>query len=177
MILGIALFVASGAAVFAVIAVHEFGHYLAGAAGGIPRGAMRIRLFTFPQHVALQCDRRWLHPIHDYDHYAAAAGSFLKDGLRAGSYVAGGLLTQTVAFVCLVFALSAFDLPRLWITPIVCASASVPILYLGYDLIVTQLVKKPSGDFSFLWRISPMASVALTLFVIGVHAGTLIRFF
>ena len=40
--------------VFTLIAVHEAGHYLAGLTAGIPAAAMRIRLPTFPQHVALR---------------------------------------------------------------------------------------------------------------------------
>jgi hypothetical protein len=40
--------------VFALIAVHETGHYIAGLTAGIPATAMKIRLLTFPQHVALR---------------------------------------------------------------------------------------------------------------------------
>ena len=39
--------------VFTLIAVHEAGHYLAGLTAGIPASVMKIRLLTFPQHVAL----------------------------------------------------------------------------------------------------------------------------
>jgi hypothetical protein len=56
MILAIIVFLVCAVAVFGLIAVHECGHYFAGAAGEIPRDAMKIRLFTFPQHVALKSE-------------------------------------------------------------------------------------------------------------------------
>jgi hypothetical protein len=173
MIIGISIFFACVASIFGIIAVHECGHYLAGAAGGIPWSAMKIRLFAFPQHVDLRSEGRWLQPNRDYDRYVEASMTLLKDRTRAGFYVSGGLLVQTLAFACLVFGLTSADIPRFWITPIVCALVSVPCLYLCFDLLFTRFAGKPCGDFSFLWKISPVASVALTLFVLGVHGGVL----
>jgi hypothetical protein len=173
MIIGISIFFACLFAVFGIIAVHECGHYLAGAAAGIPRHAMKIRLFAFPQHVALWSEGRWLHPIRDYDQYVTTSMSLLKDRLRAGIYVAAGLLVQTLAFVCLVLGLKATGAPGFWITPMACALVSLPCLYLGVDLVLTRLSGKPSGDFSSLWRISPTASAAMTILVIGIHGGVL----
>jgi hypothetical protein len=176
MIIGISIFFSCIGAIFAMIAVHECGHYLAGAAGGIPWNAMKIRLFTFPQHVALKSDGQWLHPTRDYDRYVEVSRSFLKDRVRAASYVSGGLLIQTVAFVCLVYGLAAIDIPKFWIVPIVCALVALPCIYLAFDILFTQFAKKPCGDFSFLWKISPLTSLAITVFVVGVHGGVLIHF-
>jgi hypothetical protein len=174
MIIGISIFFACVASIFAIIAVHECGHYLAGAAGGIPRSSMKIRLFTFPQHVALRSEGRWLHPNRDYERYVAASMSLLQGPARAGFYVSGGLLIQTLAFVGLVFGLLSTGIPRYWITPIACALVCMPFIYLCFDLLVTRFARKPCGDFSFLWMISPAASIALTTFVMGVHGGVLI---
>ena len=58
MAVGLAIFLGCVAAIFGIIAVHECGHYLAGAAAGIPWNSMKIRLFTFPQHVALKAESR-----------------------------------------------------------------------------------------------------------------------
>lgn len=41
------------ACVIVLIAIHESGHYLAGLALGIPAKQMQLRLFTFPQHLAV----------------------------------------------------------------------------------------------------------------------------
>jgi len=176
MTIGVSIFITCLAAVFCIIAVHECGHFLAGMAGGIPRSAMKIRLIAFPQHVALKGEGRWLHPQRDYDSYVAASMAFLKDRVRASLYVSGGLLTQTIAFVCLVFGLAAAGLTRDWIVPVVCALVSVPCIYLFLDLMFTRFAGKPCGDFSFLWEISPIASVAVTSFVIAVHVGILVYF-
>jgi len=48
------LIAAWSAAYFAIVTVHEVGHYLAGLLIGIPRRDLRIRLLCFPQHVALR---------------------------------------------------------------------------------------------------------------------------
>ncbi|WP_414664849.1 hypothetical protein [Horticoccus sp. 23ND18S-11] len=175
MIIGISIFFACVVAVFGIIAVHEYGHYLAGASSGIPRSAMSVRLFVFPQHVALRSENRWLHPQRDYERYVAASMALLKSRNRAGFYVAGGLLVQTLAFVALVFSMAAAGVPRFVLSPVVFALVSVPCLYLLFDLLSSHFKKKPSGDFSFLWRISPVASCVLTLFVFGAHVGVLLH--
>ena len=52
--------IAFATCLFVLIAVHEFGHYLAGWAAGIPARDMRVRLFVFPQRVELRADNRWI---------------------------------------------------------------------------------------------------------------------
>jgi hypothetical protein len=175
MILGFSIFVICLLAIFVIIAVHECGHFLAGAAAGIPGNAMKIRLFTFPQHVALQSDGRWLHPVRDYDRYVTASLSLLKSPARAALYVSGGLLLQTLAFAGLVLGLSGSGVPHVWLIAVTGALISVPCFYLCSDLLFSGLAKKPCGDFSFLWKISPATSVALTIFVLGVHGWLLLH--
>ncbi len=174
MIIAISIFLACVAAVFGIIAVHECGHILAGRAGGIPWSAMDIRLFAFPQHVALRSEGRWLHPTRDYVSYTAAAMSHLKNRTWAGFYVSGGLLIQTLAFISLVVGLISTGVPRFWIASIVSALVSVPFIYLCFDLLFTRLSGRPSGDFTSLWEISPLASFTLTSFVLGTHVTVLI---
>lgn len=174
MIIGIGIFLTCLAAVFVVIAFHECGHYLAGAASGIPWSAMKIRLLTFPQHVALRSNDQWLHPQRDYEKYAAASMDFLKDRTRAGLYVSSGLLSQTFAFACIAFGLGTLGIPHVWLTPILATLTSMPCVYLCFDLLASRSNGRPCGDFTFLWKISPIASLALTSFVIAVHGGILI---
>jgi hypothetical protein len=173
MIIGVLIFVACLGAVFGIIAVHECGHFLAGRIAGIPAGAMQVRLLAFPQHVALRSDGRWLHPSTEYEQYAQAAMGYLQDRRRAVLYVAGGLAVQSVAFAALLAALAAVGVPRFWVLPVAGAMASVPVLYLGADVIFTALSRKPCGDFSFLWRISPASSILVTLFTLIAHGAAL----
>lgn len=177
MLLGISIFAVCLFAVSGIIAVHECGHYLAGLAGGIPHHSMRVRLLVFPQHVALRDNDRWLHPNFDYERYAMVAMAFLGDRPRAVLYVAGGLIMQTIAFVVLVLGGGAAGVPRFWLLPVAVAMTSVLVLYLCGDLIFTRLANKPCGDFSFLWKISPASSVAVTIGILAAHAAALIRLF
>lgn len=59
------------ALVFTMIAIHETGHYLAGLTAGIPASVMKIRLFTFPQHVALRDGDLWVSPVANIERYIA----------------------------------------------------------------------------------------------------------
>ena len=91
---------------------------------GIPRHAMKIRLFTFPQPVALKREGGWLHPNRDYERYVTASMLFLKDRTRAGLFVSGGLLIQTVSFALLLLALPGIGVPAFGVTAIACALVS-----------------------------------------------------
>jgi hypothetical protein len=173
MLLGILIFIACLSAVFGIIAVHECGHYLAGGAAGIPWRLMKIRLRAFPQHVALKSGDRWLHPMADYEKYGVASMALLKGKSRAAIYVSGGLVVQTIVFVLVVLGLPVAGVSQLWVVPIACALVSVPLLYLCADLVFTPMAKRPCGDFSVLWRISPLASLVVTTSVVGIHGAVL----
>lgn len=177
MLLAVLIFTGCLLAVFGIISVHEWGHYLAGLAGGIPRHAMRVRLFVFPQHVALKSGAQWLHPQFDYAQYATAAMAFLRDQPRAVLYVAGGLVLQTVGFAGFVAGGVAAGIPRLWLIPVACAMASVFVLYLIGDLLFTCFTRRPCGDFSFLWKISPVNCLFVTIVTLAVHVTVLLRLF
>src|SRR6516164_11192108 len=89
---------------FLLVAVHEVGHYLAGWAAGIPAAEMRIRLFTFPQHVALRDGERWVLSF-DLESYLAVMRRHLLTTPRLYLYTAGGMLLET-AFVLTVCVLA-----------------------------------------------------------------------
>jgi hypothetical protein len=90
------IFLANAACILVLIAVHETGHFLAGWAGGIPVGEMRIRLLTFPQHVALRDGEEWVSPVRDLERYVAIMQRHLGSGARLFLYTAGGMLLGTV---------------------------------------------------------------------------------
>src|SRR3712207_1327861 len=78
-----------------LVAVHEVGHYLAVWAGGIPRSDMRLRLLTFPQHVALRDGERWVGPTTDLESYLVVMQRHLRTTSRLYLYTAGGMLLET----------------------------------------------------------------------------------
>ena len=169
MLLGLAIFAGCLLAVFGVIALHECGHFLLGIAAGIPAREMKIRLLTFPQHVALREGDGWLDPTRDYHLYVVRAQALAPDRSRQVAYAAGGLVVQTVVVVLFVFAWRSLGGGRLWLVPLTLALVSVPLLYLCADLIFTRLARRPCGDFSVLWAICPAASIAVSSFVLIIH--------
>jgi hypothetical protein len=173
MLLGFAIFAGSLAAVFGVIALHECGHFLAGIAAGIPAAQMKIRLFTFPQHVALRDGATWLSPVRDYHRYAERS-LMLTKGKRGGiAYVAGGLVAQTIVVVLFVLVWRALGFSQLWLFPLTLALVAVPPLYFFADLVFTRIARRPCGDFSVLWQLSPVASVIVTGITIAGHLAVL----
>lgn len=90
--------------VLVLIAVHETGHFLAGITSGTPASHMRIRLFSFPQHVAIKDGDVWLSSSRDIERYIEVTRGFFTSRAAAFRWVAGGVLLEcgfTVA-VCLV---------------------------------------------------------------------------
>ena len=94
--------------VFLLIAVHEAGHYLAGMTAGIPVSDMRIRLFTFPQHVALRDGDSWVSPVTEIERYVSVSRRYLSTRSAAFRWVAGGMVIETVftTVVCSCYSVS-----------------------------------------------------------------------
>ncbi len=79
------------AIVFVLIAVHETGHFLAGITSGIPASHMRIRLFCFPQHVAIKDGDGWLSPNQEeITRYIELTRGYFTSKAAAFRWVAGG---------------------------------------------------------------------------------------
>ena len=170
---GIAIFIACSVAIFVMIALHECGHFMAGLVAGIPADQMKIRLTTFPQHVAIRDGDQWLNPVRDSQRYIARSMTMIKNRKGAIAYVSGGLLVQTAVFVAFVLVCRSVSAHHLWVTPATCALVALPLLYLLADLFATKQANHPCGDFSGLWKISPLASVLVTSIVVGSHVGFL----
>ena len=172
MLLGISIFLGCAAAVFAMIALHECGHFFAGMAAGIPADQMKIRLLVFPQHVALRDGEDWLSPT-DYHRYVSRSQAILKDRKGLIAYVSGGLLVETTTFIGFVWMCRALDMPYLWQVPLTIALASLPMTYLVADILASGRARHPCGDFSGLWKISRPSAALVTAVVIISHAGLL----
>lgn len=159
--------------VFAIIAVHECGHYLAGGLMGLPWTSMRIRLFQFPQHIAVKAEGRWLSPITDRQDFVAAVSRALGTKFRTIAFVSGGLLFQTVACVSVISVLAMRHAPRHWLISIAATLTAMPLVYLITELSAAIFRRKTFGDFSGLWKISPAASIGVTVLVLATHGGVL----
>ncbi len=153
--------------VFVLIAVHETGHFLAGWAGGISARDMRVRLLTFPQHVALRVDGRWVSP-GDFEPYLAKMRACLPTPARLFLYTAGGFLLETAFAVGVVSA--ALALGYRWPAQVVavCSLWLLGSYVLLMDLPFTLRYRVPCGDLTGLWWVSraPTAVLAVVLFAV-----------
>jgi hypothetical protein len=161
------IFLANAACIFVLIAVHETGHFLAGWAGGIPVGEMRIRLLTFPQHVALRDGEEWVSPVRDLERYVAIMQRHLGSGARLFLYTAGGMLLG------MVFAVAASVLAKEagfsgMAIMIAAQSLGMGLIYIFVmDLPMALRRGYPWGDVSGMWFIAKTPTV---VFVVGLLA-------
>ena len=160
------IFLANAACIFVLIAVHEAGHFLAGWAGGIPFGEMRIRLLTFPQHVALRDGEEWVTPF-DLERYVAIMRRHLGSGARLFLYTAGGMLLGTVFTVAASVLAKEAGYSGMAIM-IAAQSLGMGLVYIFLmDLPMALRRGYPWGDVSGMWFIAKIPTV---VFVFGTLA-------
>lgn len=145
---------------FAVVAVHEVGHYLAGLAIGVPSRSMKIRLLAFPQHVALRDGDEWVSPSQ-LDHYLKIAEPLMPTRGRALIFVAGGFVLETVAL--LIWVTQRLPLYREALTLALWMTA----FYVLADVAIYLRTRKAGMDFSAMISISPVLGSMIGLAVIG----------
>ncbi len=157
--------------VFVLISVHEVGHFLAGMLAGIPASEMRVRLFTFPQHVAVRDGEHWCSPVANMPRYVELTCRFLTTRIAAFCYVSGGVVVEglfallaTTLFVALDQDLLAF-----W-TPVL-SLAVLLINVVLMDVPWAIIRKHPMGDFSGLWMIAKLPTLALFALMVGIRVA------
>jgi hypothetical protein len=157
------------ALVFTFIVVHEFGHYLAGLTAGIPANVMKIRLFTFPQHVALRDGDSWISPVTNIEQYITVSRRYLATRAAAFRWVAGGFVVETVfsTLLCVTAFLLGWTFLAFWSAVI---SLSMYLIYvLLIDLPWTLLRGQPCGDTSGLWMIAKLPTALLTILMVVLN--------
>jgi hypothetical protein len=157
------------ALMFTLIAVHELGHYLAGLTAGIPASDMRIRLFTFPQHVALRDGNEWLSPVADIEHYVNVSRRYLSTRGAAFRWVAGGMVVETTftSLVCVTAFLSGWTFIAFWTAAISLGMYLINVLLMD---IPWALVRGHAfGDTSGLWTIAKLPAALLTILMLIVR--------
>jgi len=162
-------FLAHTGCIFGLICVHECGHFLAGSVGGIPARDMRIRLLTFPQHVALRFENRWVSPF-ELEPYLATMSRHLVTTTRLYLYTAGGLIVETLFSVVTVIALVQSGWPHWAFMVALMSSCLFGIAVLVLDIALAWLRGHPCGDVSGLWALAklPTAMFVLALLVVRV---------
>lgn len=154
--------------IWAVILVHELGHYYAGRRiVGIPGEDIRLVAPYFPRYVALRDGEEWVAPTelgryrsvyerHDpereHEQRFAAAGELVQAGIVAPVGTLIGLAVDTDIGVT-----------------ILSASLLVFVVYAGVDIAATLYRGRPSGDYSLLWQSTPRLPILLGLGFASLH--------
>ena len=147
------------AAFFALISVHEFGHYLAGCAAGIPARDMRVRVFVFPQRVDLRANDRWIW-ANEWELFLATMWGHLKTTPRVYLYVCGGLVMETIFSVAVTIGFVA--LGRRDFAFLVAFSTILHyVTYLMWDIPSAWRRGHAMGDFSGLWALARFPTALL----------------
>lgn len=163
-------FLAHAACIFGLIAVHECGHFLAGWAGGIPAKDMRLRLLTFPQHIALRYEDRWVSPF-ELEPYLLTMWRYLTTTPRLFLYTAGGHLLETLFSVVAVVVLVQMGWPKPAFMVALMSACLVAGGILVLDLPMAWLRGHPCGDISGLWKLARLPTASLVVVLIAVRIG------
>lgn len=147
---------------FLIVAVHECGHYLAGLLIGIPSRCLRIRLFTFPQHVALRDGDGWVGP-QQMDRYLEIAVPLMPTRGRALAFVAGGFVLEIAALLIWVVLRLPFFRLAVWLALI------MTVFYVIADVAIYLRTRKASLDFSAMCSISPVLGTLIAVVVVGLQ--------
>jgi hypothetical protein len=133
---------------------------------------MRIRLLTFPQHVALRDGERWVAPM-ELESYLAVMQRRLHTTPRLYLYTAGGMLLETAFTVTVSVSLLLEGLPRLvlviaglslWLSVVYTVLMDVPMaIRRGY----------PWGDLSGLWWLAKGPTLILGVGMLLIRVGLL----
>ncbi|HJQ78396.1 MAG TPA: hypothetical protein VJ828_00500 [Lacipirellulaceae bacterium] len=129
---------------------------------------MRIRLFTFPQHVALRDGERWVSPA-DLDSYLVVMRRHLPNTLQLYLYTAGGMLLETAftTIVCVVALL--LGAPKL-VLILAGLSLWLWVVYIvAMDVPMAIRRRYPWGDISGMWWLAKTPTLMLAVGMLMVR--------
>jgi hypothetical protein len=168
----LAIFFTYAACIVLLIVVHECGHYVAGWLGGIPLSEMRIRLLTFPQHVALWFEDRWVGP-HELEPYLATMFRHLTSTPRLFLYTAGGFLSETLFTVAATLLFVQFGLPKMALLVAAMSLVMNLIAVLVLDLPLAWRIGHPAGDVSGLWALAKLPTALVVVGMLAIRVALL----
>jgi hypothetical protein len=154
--------------VFALIVVHETGHFILGWIGGIPARDMKLRLLTFPQHVALRDGAEWVSPVRDIRRYVDVTRRHFRSRAAAFAWVAGGMALELLwtGAVCAVALLAGYRELAFVAACVSFGMYAINVLFM--DLPWALRYRTAAGDTSGLWEIAPWPAV---IFSVAMVAG------
>ncbi len=156
--------------VWAVLLVHEFGHYYTGRQIiEIPKSDIKLVSFLFPRYVALRDGDDWVAPT-EFERYRSVYERHDPSYEHLERFVAGGEIIQTLVIVpvAIILALAGFAGIA---TTVLGISMLTTLVYVIVDALWTWQSNTPSGDYSALWAVSPRIPALLLIGFFFVHLG------
>lgn len=154
--------------IWAVILVHELGHYYAGRKiAEIPRDRIKLVAPYFPRYVALSDGEQWVAPT-DLARYRSVYAQYDTEDEHERRFAAAGEVIQAGIVAPIGFVLGVLVAPDLGII-ILSASLLVSVVYAAIDAGATLYRGELSGDYSLLWQSSPGLPVGLLLGFGSLH--------
>lgn len=157
-------------ALWGVLALHEFGHYLTGRRiVEIPSTELRLVSPLLPRYVALRDDGEWIAPT-EFEGYRQAYERHDPELEHLERFVAGGDLIQAAVVIPVALVLGLAGVPTIAGSVLV-VSLVTTYVSVGYDALVTRQTGSPSGDYSALWQYSRRVPILILIGFTFVHLG------
>ncbi len=167
------IFVFNAACILLFIVVHEIGHYMMGRLAGIPWAQMRIRLLTFPQHVAVRDGDDWVS-VSELKRYFKTVRRHVPSVSGQLLYITGGFLFETLFTVLMALLLQATGF---WLYAVFIVGVSL-VFYLVYlfalDLPQARRTGEPYGDTTLMYSLAPAPAICWLVGMIVVRVGLLV---
>jgi hypothetical protein len=154
--------------IWVIIAIHEYGHYVAGRnIVEIPKESITVVEPYFPRYVALHDGAEWVSP-RDLDQYRRTYEQYDPDGEHIERFLAAGELIQAAVVVPIAVAVGLLVSVEIGVVILLLSLLSTAA-YVAIDLIATLYTGTPSGDYSQLWETTPLLPILLLLGFASLH--------
>lgn len=161
---------------FALITVHECGHWVYGRLAGLPARRMRIRLFMFPQQVQLrdhEHGHEWVS-VSDFDRYWALLIQSVPSRRGQFLYVVGGFVFETIFLAALSTSLVFLNL-RMFALVAVGVSLLMYLVYVfAMDLPQSRARGRPWGDTTILVHLARGPGLLVAGLMVAIRLALLL---
>ncbi len=167
------IFVFNAVFIALFIIVHEVGHYTMGRLAGLPVAEMRIRLLTFPQHVALRDGTEWIS-VSDLQRYLELMRRHVPSVRGQLVYISGGFLFETTFTMLMAVILQMAGI-ELFAVIIVGLSLLFYLVYLlALDLPHARATGEPYGDSTLMYTLAPTLAICWSIGMVVIRIGLVI---
>jgi len=165
MISGLVVFFALGVV---VVMVHKLGHYAVGRwLVGFSPEQIRLVLLSLPQYVAIHDGDRWVSPL-TFEAYLDGYRNQDPESSHLSMFLSAGVIAQIACVVVICGLALLVGMPVVG-QSVVLISGMLTGFHLFSDLGATLHVGSASGDFSALFKQSPVSMLALLVLFVLTH--------